>query len=123
MEYITPRITRGAKIKFKNEYGNYTTRGVAPSHQFAEKTIVTNGRYLNDIDIKQKKKVAVIGRLVSRDLFGEEDPIGKFIDIGKTVFKVVGVFKDSGVIMRNVLFTFPILQDKKWKRQQKKLVQ
>ena len=64
--------------------------------QFAEKTIVTNGRYLNDIDIKQKKKVAVIGRLVSRDLFGEEDPIGKFIDIGKTVFKVVGVFKDSG---------------------------
>ena len=39
MEYITPRITRGAKIKYKNEYGNYTTRGVAPSHQFAEKTI------------------------------------------------------------------------------------
>jgi len=96
MEYITPRITRGAKIKYKNEYGNYTTRGVAPSHQFAEKTIVIKGRYLNDIDIKQKKKVAVIGRLVARDLFGEEDPIAKFIDIGKTVFKVVGVFKDSG---------------------------
>ena len=96
LEYITPRITRGAKIKFKNEYGNYTTRAVAPSHQFAEKTIVFSGRYLNDTDIKQKKKVAVIGRLVARDLFGEEDPIGKFVDIGKTVFKVVGVFKDSG---------------------------
>ena len=44
LEYITPRITRGAKIKFKNEYGNYTTRGVAPSHQFAEKTIKLNDK-------------------------------------------------------------------------------
>ena len=44
----------------------------------------------------------MIGRLVSRDLFGEEDPIGKFIDIGKTVFKVVGIFKDSA-LARSVL--------------------
>ena len=35
------------------------------------------GRYLNEKDIKAKSKVPVIGRRVARDLFGEEDPMGK----------------------------------------------
>ena len=34
--------------------------------------------------------------MVARDIFGVEDPVGKFVDVGKTVFKVVGVFEDSG---------------------------
>ena len=61
--------------------------------------------------------------MVARDIFGEEDPIGKFVDVGKTVFKVVGVFKDSGGDNEERFVYIPILQDKKWKRQQKKLVQ
>ena len=79
------------------------------------------GRYLNDTDIKQRKRLLL--RLVARDLFGEEDPIGKFVDIGKTVFKVVGVFKDSGGDKQERFAYIPILQDKKWKKQKKKLVQ
>ena len=63
---------------------------------FAEKTIIMKGRYINTSDIKNKTKYAVIGRLVARDLFKKEDPIGKFIDVGNSVFKVVGVFQDDG---------------------------
>ena len=54
------------------------------------------GRYLNEKDIKEKSKIAVIGRLVARDIFKQEDPLGKFINIGSRAFKVVGVFQDSG---------------------------
>ncbi len=96
LEYITPRISRGASVRYKNEFDNYTTRGIAPDHQYAEKTIIMKGRYINQLDIKKKSKHAVIGRLVARDLFKQEDPVGKFIDIGKSVFKVVGVFQDEG---------------------------
>ena len=96
LEYITPRISRSAVVKYKNEFDNYSTRGVGPAHQFAEKTIIMKGRYINTSDIKNKTKYAVIGRLVARDLFKKEDPIGKFIDIGNSVFKVVGVFQDDG---------------------------
>ncbi len=96
LEYITPRISRSAVVKYKNEFDNYSTRGVGPAHQFAEKTIIMKGRYINASDIKNKTKYAVIGRLVARDLFKKEDPIGKFIDIGNSVFKVVGVFQDDG---------------------------
>lgn len=96
LEYISPRISRNAVVKYKNEFDNYSTRGVGPAYQFAEKTIIMKGRYINTSDIKNKTKYAVIGRLVARDLFKKEDPIGKFIDIGNSVFKVVGVFQDDG---------------------------
>jgi len=96
LEYMTPRISRGASVRYKNEFDNYTTRGVGPAHQFAEKTLIMKGRYINTLDIENKSKHAVIGRLVALDLFKQEDPIGKFIDIGNSVFKVVGVFQDDG---------------------------
>ena len=96
LEYMTPRISRGASVRYKNEFDNYTTRGVGPAHQFAEKTLIMKGRYINTLDVQNKSKHAVIGRLVALDLFKQEDPIGKFIDIGNSVFKVVGVFQDDG---------------------------
>lgn len=96
LDYITPRISRRATVRYKNEFDNYTTRGVGPGHQFAEKTIMMKGRYVNELDVKNKSKHAVIGRLVALDLFKQEDPIGKFIDVGNSVFKVVGVFQDEG---------------------------
>jgi putative ABC transport system permease protein len=96
VEYITPRISRGAVISYKEESDNYTTRGVAPGHQYSEKTIMMKGRYVNENDIKKKTKYAVIGRLVEQDLFGDENGMGKFIDISGSAFKVVGVYQDDG---------------------------
>ena len=95
-EYVTPRITRSAVVRYKNENDSYTTRAVAPGHQFVEKTILMKGRYINQIDLDKKTKNAVIGRLVAKDLFKSEDPIGKHINLGETAFKVIGVFQDDG---------------------------
>ena len=96
IDYITPRISRSSNVSYKNESNNYTNRGVAPSHRINEKTIMMKGRYINELDIKQKTKNAVIGRLVEIDLFNGEDALGKFISIGNSIFKVVGVYQDDG---------------------------
>jgi len=96
LEYISPRISRNSLVKYKEESNNYNTRGVGPAHQFAEKTIIMKGRYLNVEDIKNKTKNAVIGRLVERDLFNGDNSIGEFIDVGGSVFRVIGVFQDEG---------------------------
>ena len=96
LEGITPRISRGAVVKYKNNSDNYQTRGVGPAHQAAEKTIMMKGRFINEDDLKNKTKYTVIGRRVALDLFGEEDPMGKFVNVGDTAFKIVGVFQDSG---------------------------
>lgn len=96
LEYSTPRIFRSGLVKYKEESNNYSTRAVGPSYQFAEKTIMMKGRYLNQEDIKNKTKYAVIGRLVEKDLFGAHESIGEHIDIAGSAFKVIGVFQDDG---------------------------
>ena len=96
IDYITPRISRGALVKYADESNNYTIRAVAPGHQYAEKTIVTHGRYINALDVKNKTKYATIGRLVAQDLFRNKPALGKNINVGGISFKVIGVFKDAG---------------------------
>ncbi len=96
LEYISPRISRSNLIRYQAESNNYTTHGVAPSHQFAEKTVIMKGRYLNLKDMKEKSKHVVIGRLVEQDLFGSRNSLGKYVDIGGSAFKVIGVFQDEG---------------------------
>ncbi|MGB0376627.1 MAG: ABC transporter permease [Flavobacteriaceae bacterium] len=96
LESITPRINRGALVRYKTESNSYSTRAVMPAHQQIEKNIMMQGRFLNTIDIQESKKVVVIGRLVAKDLFKNENPIGKIIDVNSSAFKVVGVFQDEG---------------------------
>ena len=96
LETITPRITRSSFVKYKNESDNYTTRGISPANQEVEKSILMQGRFINTRDLLEKTKVVVIGRLVASDLFKNENPIGKYLDIGSVMFRVIGVFQDSG---------------------------
>ena len=95
LEGITPRINRSARVRFRGESDNYSTRAVAPDHQYIEKTLIMQGRFINQDDIEKKTKNIVIGRLVAKDLFKNEDPIGKYLEIGSSAFKVVGVFQDQ----------------------------
>lgn len=97
IEYITPRANWWqVTVKFEDKSNPYQVRGVAPAHLFAEKTVIMNGRYLNEDDIKATEKYAVIGRLVEQDLFGSKNALGKYLEINGSVFMVIGVFQDSG---------------------------
>ena len=96
VDYTTPRITRSALVKYRDESNNYTTRAVGPAHQHAEKTIIMKGRFLNREDIRNKTKYVVIGRLVERDLFGSKNAIGQYLDVAGSAFMVIGVFQDEG---------------------------
>lgn len=95
VEDITPRINRSARVRYKGESDNYSSRAVAPAHQFIEKTIIMKGRFINEDDVANKTKNIVIGRLVAQDLFKDEDPIGKYLEMATSAFKVVGVFQDQ----------------------------
>jgi len=96
LEYISPILFRAGTISYKNKSNNYSYRGVAPVYQFAEQTIMMQGRFINEDDVINKAKYAVIGRLVAKDLFGSEQAIGKYIIIQNTAYKIVGTFQDAG---------------------------
>ena len=94
VELINPTIRYGDVIKYKLESYDFSIQAVSPSNQYIEGNVLMKGRYINQKDIDTKSKVVVIGRLVARDIFKTEDPIGKFINIGSRTYKVVGVFQD-----------------------------
>lgn len=58
--------------------------------------ILLQGRFLNAPDQNERRKVAVIGEHVKKALFGDDDPVGKYIVIKGVYFKVAGVFRGTG---------------------------
>ena len=81
-------VVRGLKTAAFNIHGDY------PDYVKIEPVTMTAGRYINNFDIEQKRKVCVIGREVVNSLFMPgEDPIGEYIKINGVNFKVVGVYK------------------------------
>jgi len=57
---------------------------------------LSKGRFINDLDIKEKRKVCVVGPLAVESLFKpDEDPIGQYIRINGVYFKIVGVTAPS----------------------------
>ncbi len=83
-------------INYKSEYGAFEARAATPDVQDVERNRVVKGRYLNQRDLNDFRKVAVIGQMVERDLFKGEDPIGKYISVNGVLFEVVGVYSDDG---------------------------
>ena len=96
IEGMTPRVSFSSDVGYKLESNNYSIRGVGPSHQKNEMTIIMKGRYINGLDLDNKERNIVIGRLVEEDLFKGENSIGKFISGGGRSWKIVGVFQDDG---------------------------
>ena len=96
IQYQSARIYKNFTLKYKNEANSYSVRAVHPDHQFLEKTIIDEGRYLNEKDLQEKSKVIVIGRLIKADLFGEKPALGKRINMNGSSYLVIGIFSDEG---------------------------
>jgi putative ABC transport system permease protein len=90
------RIAGPVVVARGKESGAFDVRCVHPDHLYLEKTMVVEGRFLNERDISELRKVAVIGKLVKDALFAKEDPIGAEIQVNGISFRVVGVFEDAG---------------------------
>jgi putative ABC transport system permease protein len=102
IQYIAPRnakgvfggdgpatVTRGTKTSTSPIYGDYPIYT-----KIATKKIYDGGRFVNDEDITQSRKIAIIGERTQKELFEkDEDPIGGFIKVDDIYFQVVGVHK------------------------------
>lgn len=97
--YVSPRnqlggfrgsnnVIRGTKTGAYNVYGDY------PEYILQQPMQILKGRFLNYEDIKQKRKIAVIGEGVIRELYQSgEEVLGSYIKVNGVNFMVVGVYK------------------------------
>ncbi len=99
VEYITGRYYLGGElvVEYEGKTFSYDVRSVHPDHLFIENTLMKNGRYINETDISERRKVCTIGKLVKESFFKEnENPVGQRLNIKGTEFTIVGVFEDDG---------------------------
>ena len=90
---ITARYNTTQTISYDNEYGSYGLRGVMPTYFDIEKLIIPQGRgrFINQLDMKEKNKVIVLDQKIVDVLFKDEQPLGKQVKVGQVMFNVVGV--------------------------------
>jgi len=96
------------EIKFISaHYGRWNTRltygketaltyaiGVEPPFEIMRRMYpVQGGRFLNEIDLREKRRVVFLGNDIARQLFGNEDPIGRVLHIDGVPFRVIGVMQ------------------------------
>ncbi|WP_340200372.1 ABC transporter permease [Ascidiimonas sp. W6] len=101
IQYIAPRNATGvfggppAQIVRGQKSGNYNIYGDYPVFtKIATKKIYDGGRFINDADIKNERKICVIGERTQKELYEkDEDPIGSYIRVDGIYFQVVGVHK------------------------------
>ena len=109
IEYATARVwIWGASVEYGKESGSYMVNCVHPAHAELERSIITTGRYINQEDVENQRKVAVVGEEIVKELFKGADPIGKYIEIYGVTFQVVGTFKDEGSERENRVVYAPV---------------
>lgn len=101
LDVIAPRLQgwggEGNNNVVRNERtGGYNIQGDYPAINLIDPVEITSGRFINENDIEDKRKVAVLGIQVVNDLFNQdEDPLGEYIQIQGVYFQVIGIFKSK----------------------------
>lgn len=95
-EAVAPTLRGGTQAIANGQ--NWSTRldGVDGDYFLARDWKVVNGRPIDDRDVRQARKVVVIGQTVATNLFGQTDPIGQKLRASNTPFEVIGVLESKG---------------------------
>lgn len=97
LSYLAPRnqlagFNGGNIVTYDGNVGNFQVNGDYPGYSKIQIVEIAKGRFINDKDITDERKIAVIGRNVKDVLFEDANPIGKYITINGVNFQVVGLF-------------------------------
>ncbi len=96
VEASAPIIRKSYSVVY--QHNNWTTnvQGVSPSFQSTDNWSTSEGQFISDMQVERRERVAVIGATVAKNLFADEDPIGKNIRVKNQPFKVIGVLASKG---------------------------
>ncbi len=89
------------KYKKKESNPNISVIGGCENLLFTSGRELENGRNFTAIEIEQSRNVVILGSSIAKTIFGETEPINKFITISTSKYKVIGVLKEKGSSLGN----------------------
>lgn len=96
IETVSPLVWGSSAIVANGDKsGSYQIRGVSGEYMKTFPVKVTSGRFINDMDVSECRKVVVLGQKIVDEIFYGNPPIGKYIRIGGISYQVIGVGKQT----------------------------
>jgi len=93
------------RISYKKEYGSFDIMGVHPGMKVIELARIEEGRFINDVDVKEVRKVVIISKIIVGELFKHgEEPLGEYVKIGSIPFQVVGIYEDPNTYDNRIAY-------------------
>lgn len=97
-------------LTYGKENVSITINGVFPNHTEMEAIRLTDGRFINNKDISQRRKVIVLHQKTADILFPKTQAIGKYITSQGVIYQVVGIYSDQNSFSPTALVPFSTLQ-------------
>ncbi|PIP23653.1 MAG: multidrug ABC transporter substrate-binding protein [Candidatus Nealsonbacteria bacterium CG_4_10_14_0_2_um_filter_38_17] len=97
VDKVAPLVIGVDRVIAETESKKVTYLGTTPQMIEISDLRCYLGRCIEDYDVKSNARVAVLGYKLKKDLFGDENPVGKKVRIKKTTFKIIGVAEEKGV--------------------------
>lgn len=93
---ISPQYRNGVTLTYGKTSTNTELEGVNPLFEEMRRMYPTEGgRFLNDVDVLQQRRVLFLGSKIAKDIFGAEEPVGKALLVDGIPFTVVGTMQDK----------------------------
>ncbi len=85
------------EVRYKDRNRSLMIVGKSERAEFVSGRGVVEGEFFSEADVRSAARVALIGTKTADELFGDEDPVGKQIQIGSSPFRVKGILEEYGV--------------------------
>ena len=99
VDVVSPSVTQWGKLSVfeGNKYDNTIVKGLYPNYDAIEHQEIEYGRFINEVDIREARKVCVIGKRVYESLFPDGgDPCGSYVQVDSVYYRVVGMCSSEG---------------------------
>jgi putative ABC transport system permease protein len=92
VDEVGAQYNTSATISYGQQYVSTSISGVYPNHTKIDKVEILQGRFINEIDVKDSRKVLVLGNKQVKEL---KCRVGDFLNVGNFAFKLVGIYKEQ----------------------------
>ncbi len=96
VEYVAASLRGGSQIVFAENNWSTQWQGVQPDWFEINEWIIASGQGFEPGDFNGASKSVILGETVRRELFGDEDPVGQTVRLGRVPFTVAGTLKSKG---------------------------
>ena len=107
VDEVGAQYNTSATISKGQQYISGNISGVYPNHTQIDKIEILQGRFINEIDVKESRKVLVFSNKQAKEL---DCRVGDFVNVGNFAFKVVGIYKEQENGRANVFSSYSAIK-------------